>query len=208
MKLVPGLTLCTVSFGSKVFLDLNRRLADALNGERPWEWLVVENSPAGSPDALDGSDSRFTLLGGVEFERKQRAPASYHHGRALNHALEHVRTRFALVMDPDFYIVRPGWADTVPQHMEDRGLCFFGVPWHPKFYTKYRYFPCAHCMFVDLVRAPRESLDFRPSYEDEQPEAEGWGPLHDACLKIAARALPPRESPAAEAAPPRYRFIA
>ena len=39
---------------------------------------------------------------------------------------------------------------------------FFGVPWHPRWSNKYRYFPCPHCLFIDLERVGIDTLDFTP----------------------------------------------
>ncbi len=87
---------------------------------------------------------------------------SYHHAAALNKAVSHIQTRFAVFLDPDFYIVRHGWINHVIAHMLNNDLSFFGVPWHPRHFNKYRYFPCVHCLFVDLSKISRESLDFTP----------------------------------------------
>ena len=76
--------------------------------------------------------------------------ASYHHASGLNLALEQVRTRYAVVLDPDLYVVRPNWLKEVIDHMAERDLTVFGAPWNPRWYQKYRYFPCTHLMVIDL----------------------------------------------------------
>ncbi len=73
-----------------------------------------------------------------------------------------VRTRFVLIADPDFYIVRPDWIRGVVGHMEVNRVGFFGAPWHPRWYRKYRYFPSVHCLFIDLASVESELLDFLP----------------------------------------------
>ena len=45
-------------------------------------------------------------------------------------------------------------------------LAVFGAPWHPRWVYKNRYFPCVHCMFVDLDRVSIDALDFEPDYDD------------------------------------------
>ena len=45
-----------------------------------------------------------------------------------------------------------------------------GAPWHPRWYRKWRYFPCAHCLFIDMARVAREYLDFTPEIH-RQPSA-------------------------------------
>lgn len=50
--------------------------------------------------------------------------------------------------------------------MQTDGLAFLGVPWHPRWFLKNRYFPCVHCMFVDLEQVPLATLNFSPDYEN------------------------------------------
>ncbi len=78
--------------------------------------------------------------------------ASYHHAAGLNLALENVRTRYAVVIDPDLYVVRPNWLEDVIDHMTEHDLAVFGVPWNPRWYQKFRYFPCTHLMVIDLQK--------------------------------------------------------
>ncbi len=111
---------------------------------------------------------------------------NYQHTEALQRCLEHVKTRFLLVLDPDFYLLRPEWAKTVPAHMLAHRLAFFGVPWHPKHLEKYRYFPCVHCMFIDLAQVPVERLDFRPACADR---SEGGAARRNGWLAGIGRAL-------------------
>jgi hypothetical protein len=80
--------------------------------------------------------------------------ASYHHASGLNLALEQVRTRYAVIIDPDLYVVRPGWLRDVIDHMTEHDLAVFGAPWNPRWYQKFRYFPCAHLMVIDLQKCP------------------------------------------------------
>ncbi len=79
---------------------------------------------------------------------------SYHHAAGLNRALERVATRYALVIDPDFYVVRPGWIAEVLAHVRAEDLAAFGAPWNPRWYQKFRYFPCTHFMVLDLAKRP------------------------------------------------------
>jgi hypothetical protein len=88
-------------------------------------------------------------------EAEQRLSAnlgSHQHAGALRTALSRVRTRYAVIMDPDLYVVRPDWICAVTGHMAARQLSVFGVPWHPRWYEKQRAFPAPHLMVVDLER--------------------------------------------------------
>ena len=158
------LTICSVSYHNARHLSLNWELADRLTrGDGRLRWVIAENSPEGSDAKLDPDDRRFLVIPGVGEDHRD----NYQHTEALHKCFEHVRTRFLLVLDPDFYIVRPHWLSDVLDHMQSQGLAMLGVPWHPKYSDKYRYFPCVHCFFVDLDRIGIDALDFRPGCEDE-----------------------------------------
>jgi hypothetical protein len=167
------LTICTVSFLSEPYIALNRRLTTVLNPGSSIPWLVIDNSPAGSRALASGPG--VTVVRAAEaFDLDHPRAPSQHHAAALNRGLDLVRTRYVLVLDPDFFVVRPHWAGDVLRHMEERGLAFFGAPWHPRWFAKYRYFPCIHCLFIDLDRVPRSEVDFRPGRGGLGGEAAAW----------------------------------
>jgi hypothetical protein len=154
-----ALTICTVSFHNARHIALNWELVAALNKNAAQiKWIVAENTPVGDRDRLDFSDPRYRVILGAPPNVK----VSYHHTEGLHRALELVTTRYLLILDPDFYIVRPNWWDEVRAHLSARKVAFFGSPWHPKFTDKYRYFPAVHCMFIDLAKVNLGDLDFRP----------------------------------------------
>ena len=158
-----AVTVCTVSFHNAPHLRLNWALADALNREEAQiDWVVAENTPPYSDDRLDPGDQRFKVIEGVGPEHSP----NFQHTLALHKCFDFVTTRFLLVLDPDFYIVRPNWVRTVTEHMQRHALTFLGVPWHPRFSDKFRYFPAVHCFFVDLDRIDIKELDFRPMRSD------------------------------------------
>jgi len=153
------LTICTVSFHNARHIALNWELVSTLNkGADRFKWIIAENTLEGGKDRLDFTDPRYCVIAGAA----PNAKVSYHHTEGLHRALELVSTRFLLILDPDFYIVRPNWWDEVRAHILSRELAFFGSPWHPKFTDKYRYFPAVHCMFVDRAKVNLRDVDFSP----------------------------------------------
>lgn len=155
-----AVNICTVSFCNAEHLRLNWRLVDRLNrGGTRLQWIVAENSPEDAPDRLPMNDDHFMI---IEGERPGQYSPNFQHTIALHKCLDRASTRFVLVLDPDFYIVRPNWANEVIKHMERHELAFFGVPWHPRLAQKYRYFPAVHCFFFDRERVSLADLDFRP----------------------------------------------
>ena len=160
-----GLTVCSVCTPAvKPYIELNWNLTTQLNRRDGWNWIVVDNSEEPSASLSKFGDDRCEIIEGVGSDKAipEGRRGSYHHAAALNKAMMHIRTRFVLILDPDFYIVVRGWADRVISHMMKNDLAFFGAPYNPRWYTKYRYFPCAHCLFVDLSKVPTEALDFTP----------------------------------------------
>lgn len=164
------ITICSVSYNSWDLLKLNYELVSRLNEENSnWTWVIVNNGVKPTPNChpflrnpkcfiTDGDQLNARLP--LEYR------GSFHHGVGLNKSLSHVRTRFGLFLDPDFFIVfGQNWINSIVDHMLQNDLSFFGPPWHPKWYVKYRYFPCPHCVFIDLKKIPIESLDFTPDYE-------------------------------------------
>ena len=166
---MDDLTICSVYHNeeTKRLLELNEQLVRQMNPGVRITWLVSDGSQPGTPP-LD--PSRFTTVPGF---RPDNAPAliadrpdfkmftnSYLHGASLNDLLSHVKTRFAVLLDNDFFIVRPEWMREVVAHMRGHNLSFFGSPFHPRRFDKYRYFPCQQCFFVDLSRVDYRTLDF------------------------------------------------
>jgi hypothetical protein len=160
---LDDLTILSVNFKGKFFLDVNYALASALNDTVSLKWVVVDNTPDGAGGNLDLTDKRFQVIPGIDAKTiTQEQRGSYHHGTALNKGKEFLNTRFALVLDPDFFIVKRNWITQTLAYMVKNELSFFGVPWHPRHWQKYRYFPCVHCVFIDLSKVAPGNLDFRP----------------------------------------------
>ena len=183
-----ALTVCTVSFHNAPHLALNWQLADVLNRDGSTiRWVVAENSPPGVPDRLRTDDGRFDVIAGASPDYFP----NFQHAVALHRCFDQVATRFVLILDPDFYIVRPNWVSTVIQYMNRQGLGFLGVPWHPRWTGKFRYFPAVHCFFVDTERVALSDLDFRPLGEAKWRRSAGEPGLEEDAPKsgLLGRAL-------------------
>jgi hypothetical protein len=123
---------------------------DGLPGARVFEGMTLDEAYAYFYNQLDATP---------ETEKAYKAYlakclGSYHHASGLNIALENVKTRYAIVIDPDFYVVRPGWVREIIDHMTKNDLAVFGAPWNPRWYQKFRYFPCTHLMVIDTHKLP------------------------------------------------------
>jgi hypothetical protein len=177
-----AITICTVVLAEhRPYFRESVEAVTSLGGADGWRWIVVDNSQNGLEGFFPCDDARFVAIPGAESRKVGRR--SYHHAAGLHLALPLVRTRFLLILDPDFYILRPNWLRDIPAHMDRNNLAFFGAPWHPRWSTKYRYFPSVHCLFVDLNQVPLADLDFMPDIpqllrpktgEDEAERRPGW----------------------------------
>lgn len=123
---------------------------DGLPGARVFDGMTLDEAYAYFYNQLDATP---------ETEEAYKAYlakclGSYHHASGLNIALENVKTRYAIVIDPDFYVVRPNWVREILAHMQKNDLAVFGAPWNPRWYQKFRYFPCTHLMVIDTHKLP------------------------------------------------------
>jgi hypothetical protein len=160
-------TICSVVFGDKWCLDLNRELTRRLNPKREAHWLVVRNRPHQENDRFNPSEP-YEVLDGAELPEELRArhdARSHHHAAALALASRSARTRFVLFFDGDCFILREDWLAEVTEHMLANKLGFFGVPYHPRQPAKLRYFPCGVWLMVDTARVDISSFDWTPGAE-------------------------------------------
>jgi Glycosyl transferase family 2 len=151
------LSIVSVKFGSKLWLEQNLELIRRLNPNSNYDFFVVNN------------DSDLNFKPSPEIQVLPAVPrvlhgdkGSYHHAAALNSALPLIKTRFLLILDPDFYVIQPNWIEVVIDYMKSQSLACFGSIWHPRWTYQYRYFPSVHFMLFDLEKIPLETLDFTP----------------------------------------------
>lgn len=159
------LTICTVSYRSASLLELNLTLTRELNPAENFHWLVVDNAGDFQERTLsDVQDVR--LITGLPCHNQGKLRGSYHHAQALNQAVGLVSTRYIMVIDPDFFIIKKGWIADVLNHMSVNKLAFWGAPYYPDLTWKRRYFPTVSCMIIDLQEVPVTELDFTPELDE------------------------------------------
>jgi hypothetical protein len=158
----PALTIGCVSYKSASYVALNQRLTQFLNPDAPVHWIVVTNDTKKPARVAPQLAPETLLLGRTAADRSLDFPKGRHHAAGLHQIIERVATRFLLVLDPDFFIVRRNWVADCLAHMDAHGLSFFGAAHHPRRASKFRYFPSVMCTFIDLSRVNRRDLDFNP----------------------------------------------
>ena len=79
----------------------------------------------------------------------------------MNATVPHIKTRFALFLDPDFFIVPP--LAMVLDHMKTAWLVVLRRPYAiDPLKSRRQDFPCAFCMFVDTEKVDISAFDFMP----------------------------------------------
>lgn len=145
------LTVILVNFKSEALLNFNYQLLTDLNPNINLKWIVVDNTPNNEELRRHELDPRFTVLPSVARPEHLYGDSSYHHALGLNSCLPHIKTRYLLVLDPDFYIVMPNALAKVLDFIEKANAGFIGVPWHPKRSIKYRGFPVSIVYLLILL---------------------------------------------------------
>lgn len=171
------LTICSTYYSpeSKNLLELNYDITKKLNPDKNFIWIASDGSEPGQNNKVD--INKFFLIEGVNStgipeilsdKNLKRYAVTYYHGYSLMKAIPHIKTRFAVFLDVDFFIVRPHWISEIVRHMKNENLTFFGSPFHPRFFRKYRYFPCLQCLFIDLEKVGVKNVDFSPLYHKDE----------------------------------------
>lgn len=99
---------------------------------------------------------------------RARDMGSLHHATALEKALQEVRTRFVLLMDPDFFVLRQDWIETLLSYVSEQNIGILGSVWHPRWFYQYRDFPSVHFMLVDLHQIPLTEIDLKPLISEDR----------------------------------------
>ena len=139
-------------------------ISNKLNPSFKYTWILVENLPTKVSPHLGLDGVGFTVVPGIE-RKNHKFSVCYHAAGGFMEGLKHVQTRFLLILDPDLFVVRENWMAGALAYMKRKNLAFFGAPWYPALYHKWRYFPCPQFMLIDLDRVDRANLDFMPRYE-------------------------------------------
>ena len=194
------ITVLTVAGpGDEPFIRSNIELSRKLNPNADIEFVVIDNGITGPQGIGIEGDLDAEVIQGVPQSNDKPASCrgSYQHSEALNGYLQSTKpnSRYLLILDPDFYIVTTNWVNMVTTHMKDLGLAFFGAPWHPKWYSKYRNFPCVHCMFVDCNQIDITELDFAPALVSRNEAVERRKGKKQAIFNRGKRAIVDAEAP-------------
>ena len=150
----------------KFYIQRNLKLIEKLNKRSPRIIHLIDNFFS-YEKKLELINKDIFIHEGVEQNETihKNFRGSYQHAESLNSFFRQnkIKTKYLLIIDPDFYIIYNDWISKVTKYMDKKRIDFFGSPWHPKWYKKYRNFPCVHCLFINLENINQDSLDFTPN---------------------------------------------
>src|SRR3989338_7002039 len=153
---------------TKKMIETNYDLLTKLNSSTNWIWLVGDNSRPELKEKIDSA--KFRVIENKEALSINRQSCgkywtSYQHASALNLCLTHVKTRFVVILDNDFFVIRPKWLREGIHYLQKHNLAILGAPYYPPDYRKIRYFPSMDfCTFIDSEKVPLDTLDFTPGF--------------------------------------------
>lgn len=158
-------TLVFTNYKNEPFLLKNISLIKRMNQHFEGSILIINNDCDSEIRKLI-SDINIKIIDNPEIHTsKKYINGSYHHADAINFGLQQLDSELAIIIDADFYVIFPDWINKVLEDMKNNELSIFGAPFNPKHYTKWRYFPCAHFIVIDLLKIKKNALDFTPSLE-------------------------------------------
>ena len=161
-KIKENITICTVNCDDDILIQKNIDILSALEEDISINWIIAQNK---NIDQINKKfivkDNKITYVDGLP--RDLIGAISLHHSIALNLTKKKINTRFVIFIDPDFFFIKKNSIREIIQDMKNNNIDMIGAPWHPKWYSKFKYFPCSHCLFVDTEKVSLDLLDFRPT---------------------------------------------
>ena len=117
----PQVTIITVVYDVTTIaqLDVNGKLVSRTNLGTNFEWIVgVNHKPATELEIRGECFSRIIECydnNHVYFKRRTGGRGSLQHGMAINKLLRYVKTKYVLILDPDFYVFVDDYQTTLYQ---------------------------------------------------------------------------------------------
>lgn len=191
---LPSLSIITVSFNSRPWIDLSWQCTKTLNAKSHFEWLVIQNTPEISREKdISTDDKRFRVFEGPHCtpeESQNKGWGSFHHAKALSIGYWQAKADVILVIDPDFFILYPDWISHSLEHIHEKKLAFWGAPYSPNRLRAYRNFPMASCMFINRKLLHQNyffNMDFSPDCDGQKKSTSAQSVIHSRkvvkCLK-------------------------
>ncbi len=167
---ISDLTIVSAAWNCSSFLEANWKLISEYSTDG-LQWVVANNHPEKSLGMVE-TIPNFKIIDGVPQSEVKLPPkskaihiGSYHHAAGINKTIPHIKTRYALFLDPDFFI-GPSLVEII-DYMDKKDLAFFGTPYAIDGSDRPSHtFPCVYCMFVDTTKVDISTFDFTPQPSD------------------------------------------
>jgi hypothetical protein len=161
---MADITIVTVNWHSAGWI---RRLLDNLlrksSGHHSLKALILDNANGADPDLAAPISSEIPCT--LQPVDCRDMTGSRAHAFALNRAMELVRTRFVLVIDPDVHVFAPRWDALCIDALSAGNVRVIGAPYPRWKVGKYHDFPSPVFCFFRRELADQLPMDWRP-YND------------------------------------------
>ena len=153
--------------GDKTYVEKNIKLINLLNKDKNFVINIIDNQCHTGKIQNNWELDVYpecNVFAGVSQDSSLpiNCRGSYQHGMALTQAVRaNIDTAVLVIMDPDFYVIKKDWINDLVETLNE-GKSFVGAPWHPKWWPKYRRFPCVHFMGINLKNIDCRKLNFIP----------------------------------------------
>lgn len=159
------ISILFTNYKSEELIIKNIYLLKKLNPSFTGSIIIVNNDSESNIDKLITDDTVQIVNNPALNTNTSYLNASYHHAEALNIGLKYVNSKILIVIDADFFAIYPEWIDHIVNSIKENKYLIWGSPYYPSYFTKYRYFPCAHFMAFNLQKININDLDFSPQLE-------------------------------------------
>ncbi len=177
MNNIP-LTICSASCNSQDYIENN--LKNLQQRYDNFTWVIAESQQDVNVPLKNLDDVRVQIIPGASKEEVHdtilekgvhtstarsisSALASYDHAANLHKCIEHINTRYALLLDPDCFIVQD--IGRLINIMQQKDLACMGTAYNKTLQkTKNRigHIPNVTCMLIDTDKIPKSWMSFYP----------------------------------------------
>ena len=176
-----SLDILTVISYDRHYFNLNYEITKKLN-DYSHNWIVVENYSKDKHGAFD-PDKKITKIEednikyvegidqdslNVRVIKKKNLSYSLNpqrsifHSKGLSLGLKNSNSKYLLIIDPDFFVIRKNWIKNIIEYMEEKNIDLFSSPYHPvKDWTK-PFTPCVYFMILNTEKINKNKLNFNP----------------------------------------------
>ena len=148
-----------VEFQIELFSDLNPGV-----GFR-WHLGFLEDQVESNQLLTDRDNIKNYIFKKSELKLKYVDNPSSQHGALLNLLLERIEkhhSRFIIIIDPDFFILKRNWIHNLLDYMENKSVAILGASYPETDCRLYYDFPTAYFSVIDLSLISINKLDYLP----------------------------------------------